>query len=72
MKEMNNTELFKLMVEKQSERRQQYYQSKTVKQIVHAICNRKISNEMCDLEEVVMVEGMDGELCFQSVRYQST
>jgi hypothetical protein len=74
-----NQELFKLMVEKQNEWRNQYYADKQTKKIIKTICNRKYKSrgnkrleEIRDtlkdyLDEMVLKNSQSGELCFESL-----
>ena len=78
---MMNSELFKLMVEKQSEWRRQYYENKRNQKIIRTICNRKykskgdnsfdeIYNSLLQtglVEEVVLEQTQSGELCFNTL-----
>lgn len=41
----NNTELYKLMVQKQNEWRKQYYQNQKTKQAIRIICNRRYKSK---------------------------
>lgn len=72
---MNNTELFKLMVQNQNEWRKQYYQNQKTKQVIRVICNRRykskshhtleqIQKELKQLgllDEVTVIEEETGE-----------
>ncbi len=76
-----NSELFKLMVEKQNEWRDQYYANKKDKRIIRTICNRKykskgnkeleeIHNSLIELgllEEVLLRQTHSGELCYDAL-----
>jgi len=42
---MNNTELFKLMVQKQSEWKKQYYENQKAKRLIRIICNRRYESK---------------------------
>ena len=42
---MNNTELFKLMVQKQSEWKKQYYENQKAKRLIRLICNTRYESK---------------------------
>lgn len=72
-----NSELFKRMIEKQNEWRNQFYADKKTRQLIRTICNRKYKSkgnqeleeihksllEMGFLEDVTLVEREYGNLC---------
>lgn len=76
-----NSDLLKLMIEKQNEWRKQYYADKTNKQIIRTICNRKYKSkgnkgleeihkslsETGVLEEIILSQRESGELCYDSL-----
>ncbi len=66
----NNTDLFKLMVQKQSEWKKQYYENQKAKRLIRIICNRRYESKSHQtleqihqelerlgfLEEVILIE----------------
>lgn len=78
---MIDTQLFKLMVEKQNEWRKQYYANKRNKHIIKTVCNRRYKSkgnknmeeiknallEMGFLDELILKESGSGELCYESL-----
>ena len=80
-----NSELFKMIVEKQTEWRRRFNANKQTNLIIRTICNRKykskgnkeleeIHKSLVDLgylEEVDLVEQTDGDMCYQSVYHKT-
>jgi hypothetical protein len=74
-----DTDLFKLMLEKQKEWRDQYYADNKAKKIIRTITNRKYKskgNKSIDeineslkgvLDEVIITQRETGELCYDSL-----
>lgn len=76
---MNNTELFKLMVEKQNEWRKHYYETQKAKHLIRVICNRRYKSKshhtleqihkelerLGFLEEVILIEESNGNKYYE-------
>jgi len=78
---MNNTELFKLMVEKQNEWAKQYHQKQKAKHLIRVICNRRYESKshhsleqikqelerLGFLEEVILIEESNGNKYYEPI-----
>lgn len=79
------SELFKMIIEKQNVWRKQYHANKKDKQIIRTICNRKYKSKgnkelreihkslvnLGFLDEVELVEQTNGNMCYESIYHKT-